>query len=101
MPFLLMFSNQVIKKMPAGKNALNNIFENKKLLNTFQEVLGHKITELHEYKKYTWTIAFLILKLILFSVILGICGMPVCVQNVLNCIISGDKGADGICHVLD
>lgn len=39
MLFLLTVSNEVIRKIPAAKNALDNIFESKKLLNTFQEVL--------------------------------------------------------------
>lgn len=55
-------------------------------------ILGHKITgELNEYKKHIWTVAFLVLKLIPISMLLGIDRILSCVRNVFNWIISGDR----------
>lgn len=78
------------------KNALNNIFGEKKqknsLIHSRKLILGHRITgELNEYKKHIWTVAFLILKLFPVSILLGICRLLPCVQNVFTWILSGDR----------
>lgn len=63
------------------------------LVHSRKLILGHKIIgELNEYKKHIWTPAFLILKLIPVSILLGICSRLCCVQNVFSCIIiAGDR----------
>lgn len=87
-----MFPNNLIRKYQQQRmhwiiflKIRNSLIHSRKL------ILGYEITrELNEYKKHIWTIAFLILKLIPVSTLLGIYRMLFSVQNVFNCIISGD-----------
>ena len=93
MPFLLRFPNNVIRKYQWQRMHWIIVLKTRySLIHSRKEILGHKIIgELNEYKKRIWTTVFLILKLIPISILLGICSMLNCVQDVFNCIISGNR----------
>lgn len=84
------------------KNALDNIFQSKKLLNTFQEALVTRPQGHFGSLSSTFRQCFADRGSFFVSAIPGIRGMLDWAQSVLDCSVSVDKGGEQvfICYVL-